>query len=63
MMRRLEYMALCQLYAMSDRELKDIGLTRSEIASAVEGEGRGREAPPVPSIDRPMASAAGCGEA
>ena len=32
---RLEQAAIAALSAMSDRELKDIGLTRSEIASAV----------------------------
>jgi uncharacterized protein YjiS (DUF1127 family) len=32
---RLGKTAVAQLSAMSDRELKDIGLTRSEIASAV----------------------------
>jgi uncharacterized protein YjiS (DUF1127 family) len=40
MMRRLEHLVLCELHAMSDRELKDIGLTRSEIAGATLGEGR-----------------------
>ena len=33
--RRVEQLAMAQLNAMSDHELKDIGLTRSEIASAV----------------------------
>jgi uncharacterized protein YjiS (DUF1127 family) len=32
---RLERAAIAQLWAMSDRELKDIGLSRSKIASAV----------------------------
>jgi uncharacterized protein YjiS (DUF1127 family) len=32
---RMEQAAIAALSAMSDRELKDIGLTRSEIASAV----------------------------
>jgi uncharacterized protein YjiS (DUF1127 family) len=32
---RVEQAAIAQLSAMSDRALKDIGLTRSEIASAV----------------------------
>jgi hypothetical protein len=35
---RLEPAANIALNAMSDRELKDIGLTRSEIARAVRGE-------------------------
>jgi uncharacterized protein YjiS (DUF1127 family) len=33
--RRLEQIAIAQLNAMSDRDLKDIGLIRSEIDSAV----------------------------
>jgi uncharacterized protein YjiS (DUF1127 family) len=33
--RRVEQLAMAQLNAMSDHSLKDIGLTRSEIASAV----------------------------
>jgi len=32
-----EHAASAQLSAMSDRELRDIGLARSEIASAVKG--------------------------
>jgi uncharacterized protein YjiS (DUF1127 family) len=32
---RMEKAAIAALSAMSDRELRDIGLTRSEIASAV----------------------------
>jgi uncharacterized protein YjiS (DUF1127 family) len=32
---RLEQAAIAQLSAMSDRQLKDIGLTRSEIPNAV----------------------------
>ena len=36
--RRIERAAIIQLGSMSDRELKDIGLTRSHIACAVRGE-------------------------
>jgi uncharacterized protein YjiS (DUF1127 family) len=36
--RRLERASIIQLHAMSDRELKDIGLTRSQIERAVRGE-------------------------
>jgi uncharacterized protein YjiS (DUF1127 family) len=36
--RRMERVAMVQLQAMSDRELKGIGLTRSEIEQAVKGE-------------------------
>ena len=32
---RLEQAAIAQLWSMSDRELKDIGLTRSQITRAV----------------------------
>ena len=42
---RVEQAAIVQLQSMSDRDLKDIGLTRSEIARAVRG-GR-RQAIPV----------------
>lgn len=35
---RIEQVAIAQLWSMSDRELKDIGLTRSEITGAVRGE-------------------------
>lgn len=35
---RLEQAVIKQLGSMSDRDLKDIGLTRSEIASAVKGD-------------------------
>jgi uncharacterized protein YjiS (DUF1127 family) len=38
--RRLERVAIVQLEAMSDRELEDIGLTRSQIEWAVKGERR-----------------------
>jgi uncharacterized protein YjiS (DUF1127 family) len=36
--RRAEQAAIAQLWSMSDRELRDIGLTRSEITDAVKGE-------------------------
>jgi len=36
---RKEREAIVQLSSMSDRELKDIGLSRSEIAGAADGEG------------------------
>jgi len=40
--RRIEEAAIAHLSSMSDRELKDIGLTRSQIPWAVKGEpGRG----------------------
>lgn len=35
---RIERAALAQLWSLSDRYLKDIGLTRSEILRAVKGE-------------------------
>jgi uncharacterized protein YjiS (DUF1127 family) len=35
---RIEQVAIAQLWSMSERELKDIGLTRSEIMGAVRGE-------------------------
>jgi uncharacterized protein YjiS (DUF1127 family) len=35
---RIEQEAIAQLWSMSDRELKDIGFTRSQIAGAVGGE-------------------------
>lgn len=35
---RIEQQAYARLAMMSDRELKDIGLTRSEIGAAVRGE-------------------------
>jgi uncharacterized protein YjiS (DUF1127 family) len=38
--RRIERVAIVQLEAMSDRELEDIGLTRSQIERAVKGERR-----------------------
>jgi len=47
--RQTEQRAIAQLNAMSDRLLRDIGLTRSEIASAVRykagpgGAARGRQ--------------------
>lgn len=40
--RRLERIAIAQLWAMSDRDLKDIGLTRSGIPGAVAGENADR---------------------
>ena len=36
--RRIERAAIMQLHSMSDRELHDIGLTRSQIRRAVMGE-------------------------
>ena len=36
--RRVERVAIMHLHAMSERELKDIGLTRSQIEQAVKGE-------------------------
>jgi uncharacterized protein YjiS (DUF1127 family) len=41
---RVEQAAIAQLWAMSDRELRDIGLNRSEIGFVVKGqlEHRGR---------------------
>lgn len=36
--RRMERPAIIQLHAMSDRELKDIGLTRSQTKQAVTNE-------------------------
>src|SRR5262245_41045484 len=38
--RRIERVGVAHLEAMSDRELEDIGLTRSQIESAVRGERR-----------------------
>jgi uncharacterized protein YjiS (DUF1127 family) len=38
--RRIQRVAIVQLEAMSDRELEDIGLTRSQIQWAVRGEHR-----------------------
>jgi uncharacterized protein YjiS (DUF1127 family) len=38
--RRIERVAILQLEAMSDRQLEDIGLTRSHIQSAMRGEHR-----------------------
>jgi uncharacterized protein YjiS (DUF1127 family) len=35
--RRIEQTAMAQLRSMSDRELKDIGLTRFQIEGAVTG--------------------------
>jgi uncharacterized protein YjiS (DUF1127 family) len=40
--RRIERVAIVQLEAMSDRELEDIGLTRSQIEWAVRAECRCR---------------------
>ena len=37
MERRLESLAVRKLHAMSDRELKDIGIARSQIEFAVRG--------------------------
>ena len=41
MERRLERLAVRQLHAMSDRELGDIGITRSQIAFVVRGDREG----------------------
>ena len=35
---RIERAAITQLWSMSDRQLRDIGISRSEINSAVRGE-------------------------
>ena len=35
---RIQQAAIAELWSMSERELKDIGLTRSEIIGAVRGE-------------------------
>jgi len=48
---RIERAALGQLFSLSDRELKDIGLIRSEIAGAA----RLLAAPGRPSRRRPLA--------
>ena len=42
---RMENIAIAQLKAMSDRELEDIGLTRSDIARTVMGAERSRTHP------------------
>jgi len=39
---RTEQAAIAQLWSMSDRALKDIGFTRSEIPRAVKGDGPNR---------------------
>jgi uncharacterized protein YjiS (DUF1127 family) len=39
---RTEQAAIAQLWSMSDRTLKDIGFTRSEIPRAVKGDGPNR---------------------
>ena len=39
---RIEQAAIAQLWSMSDRELKDLGLRRSEITSAVRDNPRPR---------------------
>lgn len=38
LVRRIEQAAIIQLHAMSDRELQDIGLARSQIEQAARGE-------------------------
>ena len=38
LIHRMERAAIIQLHAMSDRDLEDIGLTRSQINRAVRGE-------------------------
>jgi uncharacterized protein YjiS (DUF1127 family) len=35
---RIERAAIAQLWSMNDRQLRDIGISRSEIVSAVRGE-------------------------
>jgi uncharacterized protein YjiS (DUF1127 family) len=35
---RIQQVAIAELWSMSERELKDIGLTRSEIMGSVRGE-------------------------
>jgi len=45
--RRIERVAMLQLEAMSDRQLEDIGLTRSQIEWAVRGERRSSISGPV----------------
>ena len=44
---RIERVAIGQLWSMSDGELKDIGLTRSEIERAIRGEVPRQRAPIV----------------
>lgn len=43
---RIEQAAIAQLWKMSDREFKDIGLTRSAITCGLRGEGGARPANP-----------------
>lgn len=38
MRRRAEHLAIARLHAMSDRQLRDIGIVRSEIEFAVRGD-------------------------
>src|SRR5262245_32466613 len=45
--RRIERVAMLQLQAMSDRQLEDIGLTRSQIEWAVRGERRSSISGPI----------------
>jgi len=59
--RRNERAAIIQLYAMSDRELRDIGLTRSEIAGAVRGERDQGRSPALLTSPRPSLPARGSG--
>jgi len=44
---RLEQLAISRLHSMSDRELKDMGVSRAQIESAVRG-----EAAPSPMFSR-----------
>ena len=50
--RRIERVAMLQLEAMSDRQLEDIGLTRSQIEWAVRGERRSSAPTNTPILNR-----------
>jgi uncharacterized protein YjiS (DUF1127 family) len=56
LIRCIERATIIQLQAMSDRELLDIGLTRSEIAWVVRGE---RDHWPVAAAQHPSAAVVG----
>jgi uncharacterized protein YjiS (DUF1127 family) len=47
---RVERAAIALLRSMNDRELKDMGLTRGDIAAAVRGEGAWHRASPYHSL-------------